>query len=270
MRDLTVAVVQMSVAFNDMETNLVAMSEWIHKVATAQKVDLIVFPELATTGYECGVRFTDHAQRIPGPSANLIAQRASEFGVHVAFGMAAKEKVESVLYNSVVLVGPDGDTVGEYRKVHLKGEERLAFRAGYKFPILETDFGNVGLMAGWDLAFPEVARTYILEGVDLLIECANWEKPNDQEWRTYLLSRAYENTCFIAAANRIGTDATLSFFGQSMIVGPRGQVYATVDEEIEGYAVARIDLDEVRRYREELQILQARQPSSYRAIVNKH
>ena len=76
--------------------------------------------------------------------------------------------------------------------------------------------------------------------------------------------------CFIAAANRIGTDATLNFFGQSMIVGPRGQIYASVDEEVEGYAVAKIDLDEVRRYREELQILQARQPGAYRSIVKQY
>jgi predicted amidohydrolase len=270
MREVTIAVVQMAVKFNDVEANLVAMSDWIHKIATAQKVDLIVFPELATTGYECGVRFTDHAQRVPGPSSNLIAQRASEFGVYVAFGLAAKEKVESVLFNSAVLVGPDGDMIGEYRKVHLKGEERLAFRTGFKFPILETEIGNIGLMIGWDLAFPEVARSYVLDGADFLIECANWEKPNAMEWRTYLLSRAYENTCFIAGANRIGTDATLSFFGESMIVGPRGQIFAAIDEEIEGYAIAKIDLDEVKRYREELQILQARQPSTYRSIVKQY
>jgi predicted amidohydrolase len=291
MRELTVAVVQMAVKFNDVEANLMAMSEWIRRVATEQKVDLIVFPELCTTGYECGVRFVDFAQRVPGPSSNLIAQRASDFGVHVAFGIAAKEKVESVLYNAAVMVGPDGDMVGDYRKVHLKGEERLAFRAGFKFPLLETDFGNVGLMLGWDVAFPEVARTYALDGADLLIVCANWEKANDQEWRTYLMARAYENTCFVVAANRIGTDATLSFGGQSMIIGPRGKVYAEVEnvrveippeantaapvsamveQEVEGYAVARIDLDEVRRYREELQVLQARQPSAYRSIVKQY
>ena len=134
MRELTVAVVQMAVKFNDVEANLVAISEWIHRIATEQKVDLIVFPELCTTGYECGVRFTDFAQRVPGPSSNLIAQRASDFGVHVAFGMAAKEKVESIIYNAAVLVGPDGDLVGDYRKVHLKGEERLAFRVRLQIP----------------------------------------------------------------------------------------------------------------------------------------
>ncbi|HKZ85401.1 MAG TPA: carbon-nitrogen hydrolase family protein [Anaerolineae bacterium] len=270
MREVTIACVQMQVELNRMEDNLVKMSEWIEKIAVAQKVDLIVFPELATTGYECGVRFTDFAQRVPGPSANLIAQRASEFGVYVAFGLPSKEKVESVLYNSAVLVGPDGDLVGEYRKVHLKGEERLAFRNGFRFPVLEADFGNVGLMIGWDVAFPEAARTYALDGADLLIVCANWEKPNVEEWRTYVTARALENSIFVAASNRIGQDATLTFCGETMIVGPRGQAFAQVDEEIEGYALARIDLDDVRRYREELQQIQNRQPSAYRAVVRQY
>jgi len=122
MRDITVAVVQMKPTLNEMENNLIQISEWIKKIATAQKTDLIIFPELCTTGYECGVRFTELAQRVPGPSVNLVAQRASEFGVHVAFGMASKEKVESILFDSAVLVGPYVDLVGEYRKVHLKGE----------------------------------------------------------------------------------------------------------------------------------------------------
>jgi predicted amidohydrolase len=75
---------------------------------------------------------------------------------------------------------------------------------------------------------------------------------------------------FVAAANRIGEEPSYSFFGQSMIVGPRGEVYSTMDEETEGYALARIDLDDVRRYREEYQLLQLRQPTAYRAIVRKY
>jgi predicted amidohydrolase len=270
MREVTVAVVQMEPELNQMEDNLVKISELIAQVATAQKTDLIVFPELCTTGYECGVRFTDLAQRVPGPTVNLIAQRASEYGLHVVFGMPSKEKVESVLYDSAVMVGPDGDVIGEYRKAHLKGEERLAFRPGFRLPIWETDFGNVGLIVGWDLAFPEVARTYALEGAELLVVLANWEQPYNEEWRTYLMARAYENTCFVAAANRIGTDASYSFFGESQIIGPRGQVYAAMDEAIEGYAVARFDLEEVRKAREEFQILQCRQPPAYRAIVKNY
>ena len=270
MREITVAVAQMQPILGQAEENLVKMGEFIRRVATEQPVDLIVFPELTTTGYEAGPRFPPLAQRVPGHAVNIIAQRASDFGIHVAFGMATKEKVESILYNSAVLIGPDGDVVGRHNKLHLRGEERIAFRPGYRIDAIESGLGMVGLMVGWDLAFPEVARSLVLDGAELLIVCANWEQPLSEEWRTYVQSRAYENAVYVAAANRIGDEPSYTFFGQSRIVGPRGKVLASVDEPVEGYAVSRIDLDEVRRQREETQILQCRQPASYRAIVRKY
>jgi predicted amidohydrolase len=270
MRELTVATVQMQPTLGQVEENLVKMTEFITRIATEQPVDLIVFPELATSGYEAGPRFPQLAQRVPGPAVNIIAQRASDFGVYVAFGMVTKEKVESILYNSVVMVGPDGDLVGQYNKVHLRGEERIAFRPGYRIDAFETGFGPIGMMVGWDLAFPEVARSQVLEGAEVLVVCANWEEPNSDEWQTYLRARAQENTVFVAAANRVGEEPSYTFFGQSSIVGPRGRVFASVAEPVEGYAVAKIDLDVVRDQREETQILQCRQPAAYRAIVRKY
>jgi len=270
MKEIRIAVVQMNPRLAEVSENLVQMSDYLEKICTEQKVDLVVFPELVTTGYECGVRFTDLGERVPGPTVNLLAQRAAEFGTHIAFGMVAKEKVESILYNAAILIGPDGEFIGQYHKVHLRGEERLAFRPGYRYPVLETGFGQVGFLISWDLAFPEVARSLALDGVDLLIVCANWAQPDAEEWRTYVLARALENSLFVAAANRVGEEYTYSFFGDSMVVGPRGELYASVEEGVEGYAVARIDLDEVRKYREEFQFLQCRQPQTYRAIVRRY
>jgi predicted amidohydrolase len=289
MRAITVATVQMQPELGKTEENLIKMSELMTRVATEQPVDLIVFPELITTGYEVGPRFPELAQRVPGPTVNLIAQRADELGVHVAFGMVTKEKVESILYNTAVLIGPDGDLIGQYNKIHLRGEERIAFRPGYKLDVFETGIGTVGMMIGWDLAFPEVARSLVLEGAELLVACANWEQPNEEEWLTYIKARAYENAVFVAAANRVGEEPSYTFCGQSTIVGPRGKVYASIKSPPEaprpisapsetsrppappeGYAVARIDLDEIRQQREETQILQCRQPASYRAIVKKY
>lgn len=278
MREVSIVVVQMRPLLNEMEENLVKMSDYVSKICGSQKVDLIVFPELITTGYECGVRFVDLAQRVPGSSVNVIAQRAAEFGVHIAFGMPSKEKVESILFDSAVLIGPDGELIGEYRKVHLKGEERMTFRAGYKYPIFETEIGNIGMLLGYDMAFPEAARSLALDGADLIVVCANWEKPRNDEWRTYVVARAYENSCFIAAADRVGEDATLSFIGESMIVGPRGQVLASLTGELdpktgdpaEGYALARVDLGDVRRNREDFQTLQNREPDTYKALVRKY
>ena len=330
MREITIATVQFQPKLGEPEENLVKMSDFVAKIASQQKVDLIVFPELATSGYELGVRFTEIAQRVPGPSINLMAQRAAEYGVHIAFGLATKERVESVLFNSAVLIGPDGELLGSYNKVHLRGEERMAFREGFKFPVIRTEIGEIGLMLGWDLAFPEVARTLTLEGAELLIAMTNWEKRHIDEYRSYMKARAYENGSYIVGANRVGDDVTLSFGGESMIVGPRGEVYASLVEEptpvveepkaaskpeakaadasasgdkpaeadeatkadaeaketkaeaaktdakpqpqevVEGYAVARIDLDDVRKYREQFQMIQLRQPIAYRAVVKRY
>jgi predicted amidohydrolase len=278
MREITIATVQMKPRLGEAEENLVKMSETISRIASQQKVDLIIFPELITSGYELGVRFTELAQRVPGPTINLLAQRANEYGIYIAFGMVTKERVESVLYNSAVLVGPDGDLVEVYNKIHLRGEERMAFREGFKLPVAETEVGNIGLMVGYDLAFPEVARSLALDGAEILVVLANWEAASIDEWKTYVRARAYENAVYVAAANRVGEDVTLNFGGESMVVGPRGQIFASLANEtdpdtgapLEGFAVARIDLDEVRKFREEYQFIQNRQPAVYRTIVKKY
>lgn len=278
MREITVAIVQMKPKMGELEENLVKMSEMIGKIAAQQNVDLIVFPELVTSGYELGVRFTELAQRIPGPIVNLISQRANEYGVYIAFGMASKEKVESVLYNSAVLIGPDGELLEVYNKIHLRGEERMAFREGFKMPVAETEIGTIGLMVGYDLAYPEVARALTLEGAEIICVLANWEASHIDEWKTYTRSRAYENSCFIIAANRVGEDVTLTFGGESMLIGPRGEIYASLADEtspetgepLEGFVVARIDLDQVRKFREEYQFIQTRQPATYRPLVKKY
>ena len=278
MREITVAIVQMKPQLGEPEENLVKMSEMISNIASQQRVDLIVFPELITSGNELGLRFTEIAQRVPGPTVNLMAQRANDFGIFIAFGMATKEKVESVLYNSAILVGPDGELIDVYNKVHLRGEERMAFREGFKLPVAETEIGNIGLMIGYDLAYPEVARSLALEGAELTCVIANWEAAQIDEWKTYMRARAYENSIYMVGANRVGEDVTLNFGGDSMVVGPRGEIFASMMDEtdpetgapLEGFAVARIDLDAVRKNREEFQFIQTRQPATYRSIVKKY
>jgi len=270
MRSVTVAVMQMAPVLGKVGENLKRMTEMVDEVCRNQRVDVIVFPELITTGYECGVRFTDLAERIPGPAVSLLAKQAADYEAYIAFGLVEKHKVESILYDAAVLIDAEGEVAATYRKIHLKGEERLAFRPGFKNLVVETKFGSLGLLLGWDLAFPEAARCLTLQGMELLCVCANWESPHTAEWQAYTTARAFENAIFIAAANRIGQEYTISFFGGSRIIGPRGEVYASFEEEGEGFRVAQIDLDEVKRYREELQILQCRQPQAYREIVKMY
>jgi predicted amidohydrolase len=270
MKEVTVAVVQIDTHLNEPEKNLAKMSDWIRKVTSEHKVDVIVFPELAATGSECGVRFTQLAQRVPGPSANVLAQRASETGTLIVFGMPTKERTESILFNSAVLVGPEGEVVSNYRKIHLRGEEQMQFRPGFRLEPIETEVGVIGMQVGWDIMFPEGVRGLCVDGAQLILVSAAWDKTRIDEWRTLISARATENACFVCAANRIGEEPATTFGGESMIVGPRGQVIVDIAEETEGYVIAKLNLDETRRVREESQIFQTRQPLSYRSVVKRY
>ncbi len=273
MREVNLAVVQTSPIVGQVQENLQRMDRFIEEICASHHVDLIVFPELATTGYECGIQFNDLAEPVPGHSVGYLGKRAAEFGVHILFGMAERGKMESVIYNAAVLIDPDGEVLADYQKAHLKGEEKLVFRPGYRYSVAQTSFGTLGVLIGWDLAFPEVARSLALQGAEMLCVPANWESPHANEWRSYSFARAYENSAFVVAANRSGEEYTYSFFGNSLVVGPRGQVLASVEppeEKNEGYQVVQIDLSDVKRAREEFKLLQSRLPRTYREVVKMY
>jgi omega-amidase len=175
-REVTVALVQMAPELANPEANLRKMGDFVEKICSEQKTDLIVFPELSYTGTELGLRATDLAERVPGHATNYLAKRANEFNVYVVFGMVIKERVESILYNGVVCLGPEGDVVGDYRKVHLLGEERQVYRNGFRFQTVEAEWGRFGMLIGADLAFPEAARSLTLDGAELVTVSANWEQ----------------------------------------------------------------------------------------------
>lgn len=269
-REITVALVQMAPDLADAEANLRKMGDYVEKICSEQATELIIFPELSYTGNELGLRATDLAERIPGHATNYLAKRANDFAVHIVFGLVVKERVESILYNGLVCVGPEGDVVADYRKVHLLGEERQVYRNGFRFINADADWGRFGLAIGSDLAFPEVARSLTLEGAELMVVGANWEEGADEAWRAYIVSRACENAMFVAATNRVGEEPTRRYAGNSMLAGPTGDIYTVLDEPIEGYAIATIDLDQVRQVREDRQLIQFREPAAYRAIVKKY
>ena len=269
-REITVALVQMAPGLNSAEDNLRKMGEFIETICNTQPTDLIVFPELSYTGTELGLRATTLAERVPGHATNYLAKRAADYNTHVLFGLVIKEKVESILYNGVACLGPEGDVSSAYHKVHLLGEERQVFRPGFRFINVDADWGRFGLMVGSDIVFPEAARSLTLDGAELLVLAANWEAGRREQWRAHIVSRATENAAFVAAANRVGEEPTIQFAGDSILVGPEGEHYTVLEEPMEGYAIATIDLDRVRAVREERQLIQFREPNAYRAIVRKY
>jgi len=276
MSEFTVAVAQTNPVLGDIAANLSQMAAMVEQICHEQHADLIVFPELATTGVENGMGFNYMAERLPGGHQfNILARKAADYNTHIVFGMPTKEKIETTIYNAAVLIGPDGNLIGEYRKIHLLGEEKLSFRPGYRFSVFDTALGVIGMMIGSDLAFPEAARVLTLLGAEIICLPAAYEADYAREWRAFTTARAAENGVFLLAASRVGEEPSRVFLGDSTILAPDGSLLTRIDTDEEedavtGYAFARLDMNDVRHYRETRQLIMARSPAAYGPIVKKY
>lgn len=218
--------------------------------------NLIVLPELTNTGYFFQNRQDafDHAEAVPdGPSVGGWEDFARHHQVYLVAGLTEREG--SRLYNTGVLVGPDG-FIGKYRKAHLWNLEKLWFTAGDSgFPVFDTPIGRIGLLICWDIWFPEVPRILSQQGADIICSLNNWvwtPPPLFDDagkcMASYLtMTAAHVNNVFIAAASRIGEERGARYLGCSLIAGtngwPIGRVASADQQEI---LYADIDLTSAR------------------------
>lgn len=269
--NITVACVQMKPERFKFEENLKKICNFIEQaMKDNEKTNLIIFPELITTGYECGERFIEFAEVVPnGVSMKKIGELAKSYNVSIVYGFAERDaNNKDVLYNSAALINNDGNVEGVYRKNHLFDTEKNYFHLGDNFPVFDTPFGKIGIMICWDTAFPEVARIYALKGADLIVVSTNWESPYSDDWDLVTRARAFDNCIYLAAANRVGTDEKLSFFGHSKIVGPLGKVIKELNENSEGIISAELELEMAKKLRKEYYtFFEDRRPEIYEVLV---
>jgi predicted amidohydrolase len=206
-------------------------------------VDLLIAPELATTGYLYLDRaeLAEVAEEVPGgPSVLRLARTSRETGRAIFFGIA--ERAGERIYNAAALLTPDGACV-VYRKAHLFDTETLVFdRAGPSPSLAEVSGTRLGLMICYDWRFPEVARLLALRGAELLAHPSNLVHPHCQD---AMITRALENRVFAATANRFGSETvggvTVRFSGRSQVVSPRGERMLAMGAEEEGVRTVSID-----------------------------
>jgi N-carbamoylputrescine amidase len=224
--------------------------------AVADGATLVVLPELANTGYSFTGRAEAyaHAEEVPGgETVEAWAAFAREHQVHLVGGLTERDGMR--LFDTAVLVGPDG-YIGRYRKTHLWNQEKLWFTPGDEgYPVFETSIGRIGLLVCWDIWFPEVPRILAQQGADIICSTNNWvwTPPPlfDKAGRcmaTYLtMTAAHVNNVFIAAADRVGTERGAKFLGCSVIAGPNGWPIGEVaGAEEETILAADIDLAQAR------------------------
>jgi len=245
-----VALAQMECVVGDKEANLTKMREMVC-AAKEEGAELVIFPELSLTGYVCRDLFYELAEPVPGPSTEKMAEVAKEEGVLIVFGLPERSHVSgSVLYNTAVLVGPEG-VLGSYRKMHLPThsvfEEKRYFRPGYGAGVFETRLGRIGMMICYDVFFPEVARLLRLKGAQLIVAISASPGVRRAYFETLLSARALENTVHLAYVNLVGREDGLHFWGGSRLIGPTGSIIARARYNEEDLVVAEVDLSDADR-----------------------
>ncbi|PKN77702.1 MAG: beta-ureidopropionase [Candidatus Cloacimonetes bacterium HGW-Cloacimonetes-1] len=259
-----VAVVQFEPILFDTEYNLNTILSYIGQADT----DLIVFPELATSGYVFDTvdEVATVAESVPdGRCFIAIIEAAQKYNCSVVYGFV--EQVGSTFYNSSVLINPDG-TYHVYRKVHLFDREKLFFEPGNKgFFVSEAKHGvRVGMMICFDWQFPEAARSLALQNAQIICHPSNLVLPWCQQAMT---TRALENRVFCITANRLGTETngstTLHFTGQSQILNTTGEVLCRLSVDKPELSIVEIDptVADVKDINLRNNLFADRRPNSY-------
>ena len=268
-----IACVQMQSALGKKKENIEKMIGKMEEVMSDREVSLIIFPELAVTGYECGELYQELAETFPeGESIGRLAAEAKKHGVHLIFGFVEKARKDGkeVLYNSAAFIDSEGKPLGCYRKSHLvEGEETRFFEKGTEYDVYDTAIGRIGIMICWDTAYPEVARILALKGAEIIAVPAAWEEPKGGDWDIVQSARSFDNVVYVASCNHVGTDRELTFFGKSKIVGPIGRTIAEAENQ-EAVVKATVDLAKLPELREGYYVLlKDRNPETYGEILNK-
>jgi len=251
LKEINVALAQISCKIGDKEHNLDVMKRNI-KQAKNQGANLIVFPELALTGYVCRDTLYELAEPVPeGESIRRLAEIAKKEAIHVVFGaLERSEKAHATLYNTAVLLGPNG-FIGKYQKMHLPThsvfEEKRYFRLGYQTPVFETEIGKLGLIICYDVFFPEITRLLRLKGSQLIVCISASPGVRRTFFETLTAARAIENTAFLVYVNLVGVENGLQFWGGSRIVAPNGKITSQAKYDEEDLMIGKIDYADLKQ-----------------------
>ncbi|GEM72466.1 N-carbamoylputrescine amidase [Sphingomonas aquatilis] len=283
MTEITVAALQLAFS-NDIDANIANVSRLVREAA-AQGASVILPPELFEGEYFCRVEDEGlFANAAPvGEHKAVLAMQALAEALKVTIPTSFFEADGPHYYNSLAMIGPDGEVQGVYRKSHIPDgpgyEEKFYFRpgnTGFKvWPAPQTAPGwTLGVGVCWDQWYPETARAMMLMGAELLFyPTAIGSEPHDTSldtarlWRRAMVGHAVSNVVPIVAANRVGVEHDQTFYGTSFIADERGDILAELDREEEGVIVATLDLARIRRHRAAFGFFRDRRPELYGRLV---
>ncbi|WP_417609425.1 N-carbamoylputrescine amidase [Parasphingorhabdus sp.] len=279
MTNICVAALQLALA-DDEEPNIEAVSGLVAEAAE-QGAQIILPPELFAGPYFC--KTEDEAlfalAQPVGESRPVLAMQklAKQYGVAIPASFFEQDGPHH--YNSLAMIGPDGEIMGVYRKSHIPDgpgyEEKFYFRPGNTgFKVWDIFGTRIGVGICWDQWYPETARAMALMGAEILFyPTAIGSEPYDAEfdtsrmWRRAMQGHAVSNCMPIVASNRIGIEQGQAFYGHSFIANQWGDLIRQYGSDETGVLIASFDLAEARKHRAGMGFFRDRRPELYGRLV---
>lgn len=258
---IKVGLTQMDIVWEDKEQNQ-KTAERLMKQAVEQGVDLLVFPEMTLTGFTMN---TECASEDMAHSASLAFFRKKSLELHLAviFGLVIKE--EGKCYNRLVCVS-EGEVCYTYDKIHpfSYGEESQHYIGGDKVSVGRMKEMNLSGFVCYDLRFPEIFQA-VADRVEVIFVIANWPKERLLHWETLLPARAVENQCYVVGVNRTGSGNGEEYVPSSVAFSPLGERLTKAGDTAE-LLIVELDVNQVKRVREQFPFRQDRREELYREI----
>ena len=310
-RLVKVSLIQQGPARESKDDNIRALLKTIDQVAEKERPDFLMATELATTQYfpagPSDQKYFDLAEPIPGPSTDLIGEKAKKYEMCVVLPLFEKASIDGVYYNSTAVIGPDGKLVEgimpdgtrvlRHAKNHVpymatisdRYDERFHFKEGSGFPVFDTPKAKIGIVICFERRFPESFRMIALQGAEIAFVpvCSFVLPPRsgdyvlapesdgasaEEMYTPELRTRALENCMWVCSANRVGLeqvqDVKTRFYGLSSIIHPSGKVVKQASSTDPEEISYELDLEENKRVRHSLPIYRLRRPEIY-TLINK-
>ena len=256
--------------------------------------ELVVLQELHEGLYFCQVESVDRfdeAETIPGPSTQFYGEVAREAGVVLVLSLFEK-RATGLYHNTSVVLERDGSIAGQYRKMHIPDDpayyEKFYFTPGdLGFEPIETSVGRLGVLVCWDQWYPEAARLMALAGADLLIYptaigTESTDTPEEQlrqreAWTLVQRGHAVANGLPVVAVNRVGYEPDpsgvtggITFWGQSFVAGPQGELLEILPTDAEAESVVEVDMERSEQVRRWWPFLRDRRIDAYGDITKRY
>lgn len=276
----------------DIDTNIRKLKNSIEKLAL-EGAKLIALQELHNTLYFCqheDTSYFDLAEEVPGYSTEFYSKIAAEHNIVLVTSLFEK-RMAGVYHNTAVVFEKDGSIAGKYRKMHIPDDpgfyEKFYFTPGdLGFKPIETSVGKIGVLVCWDQWYPEAARLMALSGAEILIyPTAIGFNPADDEpekkrqldaWIISQRGHAVANGIFVISVNRVGyePDPTnnskgITFWGNSFVAGPQGELIATASGTKEENVIAEIDISRIEEVRRIWPFFRDRRVDAYDGITKR-